>query len=65
MNYKSYPDKEIREILCEDNVLKKPFYNVLEKLVSGKHDESVIAIPKGRTLSIHEFDGLRPCTIKK
>ena len=26
MNYKSYPDKEILEILCEDNVLKKPFY---------------------------------------
>ena len=40
-------------------------YKVLEKLVSGKYDESVIAIPKGGTLSIHEFDGLRPCTIKK
>ena len=40
-------------------------YKVLEKLVSGKYDESVIAIPKGETLSIHEFDGLRPCTIKK
>ena len=40
-------------------------YKVLEKLVSGNYDESVIAIPKGGTLSIHEFDGLRPCTIKK
>jgi len=40
-------------------------YKVLEKLVSGKYDDSVIAIPKGGTLSIHEFDGLRPCTIKK
>lgn len=40
-------------------------YKVLEKLVSGNYDDSVIAIPKGGTLSIHEFDGLRPCTIKK
>ena len=40
-------------------------YKVLEKLVSGKYDDSVIAIPNGGTLSIHEFDGLRPCTIKK
>lgn len=40
-------------------------YRVLEKLVSGNYDESVIFIPKGGTLSIHEFDGLRPCTIKK
>lgn len=40
-------------------------YKVLEKLVSGNYDESVIVIPKGGTLSIHEFDGLRPCTIKK
>ena len=40
-------------------------YKVLEKLVSGSYDESVIVVPKGGTLSIHEFDGLRPCTIKK
>lgn len=40
-------------------------YKVLEKLVSGNYDDSVIFIPKGGTLSIHEFDGLRPCTIKK
>lgn len=40
-------------------------YKVLEKLVSGNYDESVIFIPKGGMLSIHEFDGLRPCTIKK
>lgn len=40
-------------------------YKVLEKLVSGNYDNSVIFIPKGGTLSIHEFDGLRPCTIKK
>ncbi len=40
-------------------------YKVLEKLVSGNYDDSVIVIPKGGTLSIHEFDGLRPCTIKK
>lgn len=40
-------------------------YKVLEKLVAGNHDASVIFIPKGGTLSIHEFDGLRPCTIKK
>lgn len=40
-------------------------YKVLEKLVSGHYDESVISIAKGGTLSIHEFDGLRPCTIKK
>lgn len=40
-------------------------YTVLEKLVSGNYDESVIIVPKGGTLSIHEFDGLRPCTIKK
>ena len=26
MNYKSQTDKEILESLCEDNVLKKPFY---------------------------------------
>lgn len=44
--------------------LKGP-YKVLEKLVSGNYDSSVIFIPKGGTLSIHEFDGLRPCTIKK
>ena len=25
MNYKSYPDKEMLEILCEDNVLKNLF----------------------------------------
>ena len=46
------------------NRLEGP-YKVLEKLVSGQYDESVICIPKGETLSIHEFDGLRPCTIKK
>lgn len=40
-------------------------YKVLEKLVSGNYDESVIVVPQGGTLSIHEFDGLRPCTIKK
>ena len=40
-------------------------YKVLEKLVSGSYDESVIVVPKGGTLSIYEFDGLRPCTIKK
>ena len=40
-------------------------YKVLEKLVSGEYDESVIVVPKGESLSIHEFDGLRPCTIKK
>lgn len=40
-------------------------YKVLEKLVFGKYDESVITIPKGGTLSIYEFDVLRPCTIKK
>ena len=40
-------------------------YKVLEKLVSGKYDADVIVVPKGGTLSIHEFDGLRPCTIKK
>lgn len=40
-------------------------YKVLEKLVSGQYDASVISIPKGASLSIHEFDGLRPCTIKK
>ena len=40
-------------------------YKVLEKLVSGNYDESVIVVPHGGTLSIHEFDGLRPCTIKK
>ena len=40
-------------------------YKVLEKLVSGDYDTSVIVVPKGGTLSIHEFDGLRPCTIKK
>lgn len=40
-------------------------HKVLEKLVSGNYYDSVIAIPKGGTLSIHEFDGLRPCTIKK
>ena len=39
-------------------------YRVLEKLVSGNYDESVIVVPKGESLSIHEFDGLRPCTIK-
>lgn len=44
--------------------LKGP-YKILEKLVSGNYDSSVIFIPKGETLSIHEFDGLRPCTIKK
>ena len=26
MNYNSYTDKEIFVSLCEDNVLKKPFY---------------------------------------
>ena len=40
-------------------------YKVLEKLVTGQYDQEVIQIPKGGTLSIHEFDGLRPCTIKK
>ncbi|MDY4920644.1 MAG: DUF1638 domain-containing protein [Phascolarctobacterium sp.] len=40
-------------------------YKVLENLLNGNYDESVIFIPKGSTLSIHEFDGLRPCTIKK
>lgn len=40
-------------------------YKVLEKLGSGKYDADVIVVPKGGTLSIHEFDGLRPCTIKK
>ena len=40
-------------------------YKVLEKLVSGNYDESVIVVPQGGSLSIHEFDGLRPCTIKK
>lgn len=40
-------------------------YKVLEKLITGKYDQDVIVIPKGTTLSIHEFDGLRPCTIKK
>lgn len=40
-------------------------YKVLEKLLSGNYDDSVIFIPKGGMLSIHEFDGLRPCTIKK
>lgn len=40
-------------------------YKVLEKLVSGNYDDSVIVVPRGGTLSIHEFDGLRPCTIKK
>lgn len=40
-------------------------YKVLEKLITGKYDKDVIVIPKGATLSIHEFDGLRPCTIKK
>lgn len=40
-------------------------YKVLEKLVSGDYDESVIVVPKGASLNIHEFDGLRPCTIKK
>ena len=40
-------------------------YKVLEKLVSGNYDASVIVVPQGGTLSIHEFDGLRPCTIKK
>lgn len=40
-------------------------YKVLEKLLSGHYDDGVIFIPKGGTLSIHEFDGLRPCTIKK
>ena len=40
-------------------------YKVLENLLTGKYDESVIVIPKGSSLSIHEFDGLRPCTIKK
>ena len=40
-------------------------YKVLEKLVSGSYDEGVIVVPKGGTLSIHEFDGLHPCTIKK
>lgn len=40
-------------------------YKVLEKLVSGSYDESVIVVPKGGALSIHEFYGLRPCTIKK
>lgn len=40
-------------------------YKVLEKLVSGNYDESVIVVLKGQSLSIHEFDGLRPCTIKR
>lgn len=40
-------------------------YKVLEKLISGQYDASVISIPKGGVLSIHEFDGLRPCTIRK
>ena len=40
-------------------------YKVLEKLITGNYDASVIVVPKGSTLSIHEFDGLRPCTIKK
>ena len=40
-------------------------YKVLGKLVSGDYDDSVIVIPQGETLNIHEFDGLRPCTIKK
>ena len=40
-------------------------YKVLEKLIAGEYDESVIVVPKGESLSIHEFDGLRPCTIKK
>lgn len=40
-------------------------YKVLEKLVSGNYNDSVIFIAKGGTLSIHEFDGLKPCTIKK
>ena len=40
-------------------------YKVLEKLITGNYDASVIVVPKGGVLSIHEFDGLRPCTIKK
>ena len=36
-----------------------------ELRITGKYDESVIVVPKGSSLSIHEFDGLRPCTIKK
>lgn len=40
-------------------------YKVLEKLLTGNYDENVIFVPKGATLSIHEFDGLRPCIIKK
>lgn len=52
--------------LLEGTLTRLPgTYKVLEKLVSGNYDESVIFIPKGGMLSIHEFDGLRPCTIKK
>lgn len=46
------------------NYLPGP-YKVLEKLITGNYDHDVIVIPEGETLSIHEFDGLRPCTIKK
>jgi len=40
-------------------------FKVLEKLATGNYDKGIIAIPKGGRVSIHEFDGLRPCTIKK
>lgn len=46
------------------NYLPGP-YKVLEKLITGNYDKDVIVIPQGEVLSIHEFDGLRPCTIKK
>ena len=52
--------------LLEGKLLRIPGpYKVLEKLLTGKYDQDVISIPKGGSVSIHEFDGLHPCTIKK
>lgn len=52
--------------LLEGNLTRIPGpYKVLEKLVTGAYDSDVIVVPQGESLSIHEFDGLRPCTIKK
>lgn len=39
-------------------------YQVLNKMLRGIYDKDVIRIPKGSSLDISEFDGLRPAVIK-
>lgn len=39
-------------------------YQVLNKMLRGIYDKDIIRIPKGQTLDISEFEGLRPAVIK-